>query len=261
MTIGERVEDFEGFRVKLPHTGLRELAINRIEVSLPIEAIGGSAAIQNSQNQFAPPAAVVVGFWLPRGLRRRHFRPQRVERSPHKIRIRIPSKTRRDIRVMKPHAARQMDQRSRGIEENHFYCSHGLKNSALLTASRGEADGENANGAWRCADSWGGADSFKTTELGQETIKKQLGAAAFDLNSSQLGEAKNAFKRLGAVGRSLTEAVDYFLRNALPAGGTRNFTEIAREFIQHRRSFKDCKARTITQYESYFKVIKRSLAT
>jgi len=100
------------------------------------------------------------------------------------------------------------------------------------------------------------ADGFKTTELGQETIKKQLGAAVFDLTSSQLGEAQNAFKRLGAVGRSLTEAVDYFLRHALPAGGTRNLTEIAREFIQHRRSFKDCKARTITQYESYFKVIK-----
>ena len=46
------------------------------------------------------------------------------------------------------------------------------------------------------------------------------------------------------------------LDGAAPAGGTRNLTEIAREFIQHRRSFKDCKARTITQYESYFKVIK-----
>ena len=99
------------------------------------------------------------------------------------------------------------------------------------------------------------ADSFKTTELGQETIKKQLGAAVFDLTSSQLGEAQNAFKRLGAVGRSLTEAVNYFLKHALPAGGTRTFTQIAVEFIQHRRSFKDCKPRTITQYESYFKVI------
>jgi integrase len=100
------------------------------------------------------------------------------------------------------------------------------------------------------------AESSRATELGQETIKRQLGAAAFNLTSSQLGEAQNALKRLGEVGRSLTEAVDYFLRHALPAGGTRNLTEIAQEFIQHRRSFKDCKVRTITQYESYFKVIK-----
>lgn len=110
------------------------------------------------------------------------------------------------------------------------------------------------------ARSWifgsGKAETLKVTELGQETIKNQLGASAFNLTSSQLGEAQNAFKRLGASGRSLTEAVDYFLRHALPAGGNRNFTEIATEFIQHRRSFKDCKARTITQYESYFKVIK-----
>ncbi len=99
------------------------------------------------------------------------------------------------------------------------------------------------------------ADGFKATELGQETMKKQLGAAVFDLTSAQLGEAQDAFKRLAAVKRSLTEAVNYYLRHALPAGGTRTLAVIEKEFIQHRRSFKDCKARTITQYESYFKVI------
>lgn len=96
------------------------------------------------------------------------------------------------------------------------------------------------------------------TRLG--TIKTQLGVAVFDLTSSQLGEAQNAFKWLGAVGRSLTEAVNYFLKHALPVGGTRTFTEIAVKFIQHRRSFKDCKARTITQYENYFKVIKKEFS-
>ena len=65
---------------------------------------------------------------------------------------------------------------------------------------------------------------------------------------------------MGAVGRSLTEAVDYFLKHALPAGGTRTFTQIAVEFIQNRRLVQGlCKARTITQYESYFKVIKEEL--
>jgi integrase len=98
-------------------------------------------------------------------------------------------------------------------------------------------------------------NEFKAVELGQEAIRNQLGAAAFDLTSAQLGEAQNAFKRLGAVKRSLTEAVDYFFKHALPAGGVRTFTQIAAEFIQHRRSFKDCKPRTIVQYESYFKVI------
>jgi hypothetical protein len=114
------------------------------------------------------------------------------------------------------------------------------KNFSTLDAAR----------SWIFGDSKadGQADSFKTTELGQETIKKQLGATVFDLTSSQLGEAQNAFKRLGTIGRSLTEAVNYFLKHALPAGGTRTFTQIAAEFIQHRRSFKDCKARTITQY-------------
>ena len=118
------------------------------------------------------------------------------------------------------------------------------KNFSTLDAAR----------SWIFGDSQ--AESFKATELGQETIKNQLGAAAFNLTASQLGEAQDSFKRLSVSGRSLTEAVDYFLRHALPVGGTRNFTEIASEFIQHRRSFKDCKPRTITQYESYFKVIQ-----
>ena len=101
----------------------------------------------------------------------------------------------------------------------------------------------------------GQAENFRATELGQETIRRQLGAAAFVFTSSQLGEAQDALKRLRASGRSLTEAVDYFLRHALPTGGTRCFAEIAREFIQHRRSFKDCKPRTISHYESSLKMI------
>ena len=58
------------------------------------------------------------------------------------------------------------------------------KNFSTLDAAR----------SWIFGDSQ--AESFKATELGQETIKKQLGAAAFDLTSSQLGEAQDAFKRL-----------------------------------------------------------------
>ena len=103
------------------------------------------------------------------------------------------------------------------------------------------------------------AAESKVSRPGQAEMRKQLGAAVFEMSPGQLGEAQDAFRRLAEVKRSLTEAVDYFLRHALPVGGTRSFSEISQEFIHHRRSFKDCKARTLVQYESYFKVIKEEL--
>jgi len=100
---------------------------------------------------------------------------------------------------------------------------------------------------------------LQVVQHGQTELKKQFGAAAFGITPAQVTEAQDAFRRLDAVDRTLTEAVDYYFRHALPVGGTRTFSEVETEFIQHRRSFKDCKPRTIVQYESYFKVIKEEL--
>jgi hypothetical protein len=92
------------------------------------------------------------------------------------------------------------------------------------------------------------------SEKGSQTeIKKNLGAAAFTFSHKQLAEAQDAMRRLEGLG-TLTQAVDYYLKHAKPAGGVKPWKEIAGEFLTTRRAM-GCKPKTLVQYESYLRVI------
>jgi predicted nucleic acid-binding protein len=50
-------------------------------------------------------------------------------------------------------------------------------------------------------------------------LKARAGTAVFELSSAQVNEAINAFKRLDKVNMSLTEAVDFAIKNSRPNSG------------------------------------------
>lgn len=102
------------------------------------------------------------------------------------------------------------------------------------------------------ARKWIFGDKNKPGEA-QTAIKQHLGSPAFSLSPKELGECQDALRRLKGHG-SLTEAVDYFLKHANPAGGTKTWSEIEKDFLTSRRAI-GCKPKTIVQYESYFRVI------
>jgi hypothetical protein len=52
-------------------------------------------------------------------------------------------------------------------------------------------------------------------------LKSRAGTAVFELSSAQVNEAINAFKRLGKLDMSLTEAVDFAIKHSRPDAGSR----------------------------------------
>jgi len=84
-------------------------------------------------------------------------------------------------------------------------------------------------------------------------IRRKLGSQAFDLTSSQLGEAQNAFQRL-PKGVSLTNIVDDWLARCAPVGGVKTTRQVSDEFITSRRNM-GVRPRTLVQYESYLRSI------
>lgn len=86
----------------------------------------------------------------------------------------------------------------------------------------------------------------------QFEARKSHGEKVYHLTPNQMAEAIAAFKSL--EGRSLTTAVDYFLKHANPSGGTRTWAEIQEEFLTSRRAI-GCKPKTLVQYESYLRLI------
>lgn len=89
---------------------------------------------------------------------------------------------------------------------------------------------------------------------GKAIERKKKGESAFAITDSFRVEALECKRRLEPLGVNLTQAVDYFLRHAAPEGGKKLFSEVAIEFLTSRRAM-GCKAKTMTQYESYVKVI------
>jgi hypothetical protein len=50
-------------------------------------------------------------------------------------------------------------------------------------------------------------------------LRARAGSTAFELSPAQINEAINAFKRLGEMNMSLTEAVDFAIKHARPDAG------------------------------------------
>lgn len=84
-------------------------------------------------------------------------------------------------------------------------------------------------------------------------LKQSSGAAAFALTPAQISEAHACFRKLGGLA-SLTDAVSYFLKHAIPTGGKRTLEEVAKEFVKSRTAM-GVRARTLTQYRSYLRII------
>lgn len=65
--------------------------------------------------------------------------------------------------------------------------------------------------------------------------KKRLGNLAFQLNPRQGIEAAEAFEKLGAIGATLPEAVEFFMRHAKPKNGKRSSKDVAAELLESKR--------------------------
>lgn len=87
----------------------------------------------------------------------------------------------------------------------------------------------------------------------QHEPKVASGAHYFELTPAQVAEAVDAYKRID--GRAaLTEIVTYWLKHACPAGGTRLFEAVTKEFIKSRNAMQ-CKATTMRNYRSAIKML------
>lgn len=87
----------------------------------------------------------------------------------------------------------------------------------------------------------------------QSQPKIASGAHYFELTPTQVGEAVDAYKRIKGKG-TLTEIIDYWLKHACPAGGTRLFEAVTKEFIKSRNAMR-CKATTMRNYRSAIKML------
>lgn len=101
---------------------------------------------------------------------------------------------------------------------------------------------------------------FKTNEAAVAFIqtaaqaKIAQGQEAFSIPQRLRVEAMECSLRLKPVGVSLTQAVDYFLKHAVPKGGRRNFNTVAQEF-QAARKAMNCRPSTLTMYRSFLKIL------
>jgi hypothetical protein len=67
-------------------------------------------------------------------------------------------------------------------------------------------------------------------------LKSRAGTAVFELSSVQVNEAINAFRRLGKVNMSLTEAVDFAIKHSRPDAGVISVEEAIEKALETKRS-------------------------
>jgi integrase len=95
------------------------------------------------------------------------------------------------------------------------------------------------------------ASEFVT--LSQEARRK-LGHEAFVLPLSLRTEALACWQRLRPLKKTLTQAVEFFLRHCPQTEATKPLAELKDEFLKSRKAM-NCRPRTLVQYESYLRVI------
>jgi len=87
-----------------------------------------------------------------------------------------------------------------------------------------------------------------------EDARVRLGREAFVLPMSLRAEAMACSQRLKRLNATLTQAVDFFIRNAPRPESAKTIEELKDEFLKSRKAM-NCRARTLVQYESYLRVI------
>lgn len=90
--------------------------------------------------------------------------------------------------------------------------------------------------------------------LEADEARYKLGCEAFVLPLSLRAEALACNRKLERLNTTLTQAVEFFIRNAHSSGAPKFMRELKEEFIKSRKTM-NCRPRTIVQYESYLRVI------
>ena len=86
-----------------------------------------------------------------------------------------------------------------------------------------------------------------------EQSRHQLGCEAFILPMDLRAEALVCSQRLKPLNSTLTQAVEFFIRNVPRTESAKSIEELKDEFLKSRKAM-NCRPRTIVQYESYLRV-------
>ncbi len=87
-----------------------------------------------------------------------------------------------------------------------------------------------------------------------EQARIQMGREAFTIPLGLRAEALACQQQLTPLRTSLSQAVEFFVRNGPRPNGGITFNDLHDDFIRSRKAL-NCRERTIVQYESYFRVI------
>jgi integrase len=87
-----------------------------------------------------------------------------------------------------------------------------------------------------------------------EESRRRLGSEAFVLPISLRAEALVCSQRLEPWNATLTQAVEFFLRNIPRPEAAKSMQELSDDFLTSRKAM-NCRRRTIVQYECYLRVI------
>jgi integrase len=87
-----------------------------------------------------------------------------------------------------------------------------------------------------------------------EQARHRLGCEAFILPLGLRAEALACSQRLKPMNATLTQAVDFFIRNMPRPETAKSINQLKEEFLKSRKAM-NCRPRTIVQYESYLRVI------
>jgi integrase len=87
-----------------------------------------------------------------------------------------------------------------------------------------------------------------------EQARHRLGCEAFILPMGLRVEALACSQRLKPLNATLTQAVDFFIRNVPRPESAKSIEQLREEFLKSRKAM-NCRPRTIVQYESYLRVI------
>lgn len=87
-----------------------------------------------------------------------------------------------------------------------------------------------------------------------EEARHRLGCESFVLPMSLRVEALACSQRLKPLKATLSQAVEFFIRNVPQAESAKSIEQLKEEFLKSRKAM-NCRPRTIVQYESYLRVI------
>ena len=87
-----------------------------------------------------------------------------------------------------------------------------------------------------------------------DEARHKLGCEAFVLPLNLRAEAQACWKRLQPLNSTLTEAVEFIIRNRPRPEPAKPLKELQDEFLKSRKAM-NCRERTLVQYESYLRVI------